>query len=107
MELIRNAVRATAGRARVNLSASAPPPAGRVLLRVVDNGPGMDERTLASAFTPFFSHRRAGRGRGLGLPRARQAVQANGGRIWIESRPRKGTTVCLELPRAGGEAPQP
>ena len=37
------------------------------------------------AFVPFFSSRPAGRGRGLGLSQALRKIQANGGRMWIES----------------------
>ena len=70
--------------------------------RVRDTGPGMDARTLDSAFTPFFSAQRAGRRRGLGLPRAKRYVENNGGRIWIRTRPGEGTTVYVQLPRLRG-----
>ena len=75
-----------------------------VVIRVTDNGPGMDAETLAAAFTPFYSNRPAGRGRGMGLARAKRIVQANGGEIWIDSQPNQGTTVSVALPRSG-EAP--
>ena len=68
---------------------------------VEDRGCGMPPPVLQRALDPFFSHRRAGRGRGLGLPRAYRIVEAHGGRIWLESRPDEGTTVHVALPRAG------
>ena len=71
-------------------------------MTVRDTGPGMDARTLDSAFTPFFSAQRAGRRRGLGLPRAKRYVENNGGRIWIRTRPGEGTTVYVQLPRLRG-----
>jgi len=49
---------------------------------------------------PFFSHRAAGRGRGLGLSRAARLVEMNGGRLWLESTPGVGTTAFVELPAA-------
>ncbi|RPI62385.1 MAG: ATP-binding protein, partial [Planctomycetaceae bacterium] len=69
-----------------------------VLLTVSDNGPGMDNATLERAFTPFFSLQRAGRRRGLGLPRAKRQIEANGGRIWIQSSTATGTKVFILLP---------
>jgi len=75
-----------------------------VELVVADNGCGMSPATLQRAFDPFFSHRRAGRGRGLGLARALRIVEAHGGKIWLESRPGEGTTAHVLLPRGGGQA---
>ena len=101
LELVGNAAQA-AGKA-VTVRLAAQPRLQGLLLSVSDNGPGMDQATLASAFMPFFSARPAGRGRGLGLSRARRYVEANGGRIYLQSQPQKGTTVFLELPAAGAE----
>ncbi len=103
VELVRNAATATGGAVAVRFEARGQGRSGRVLIRVIDNGPGMDPATLAAAFTPFYSARPAGRGRGMGLARAKRTVQANGGRIWIESRLNQGTTVLLELPRSPAE----
>lgn len=100
-ELLRNAATAADGRVNVNIRAGKATASSRVLIRLADDGPGMDESVLASAFTPFFSHRRAGRGRGMGLTRARCSVQNNGGRMWIESKPGEGTIVFIELAAAG------
>ena len=94
-ELLANA--AAAGAKRVVLGAKESPPGG-VVLTAADDGPGMDAATLASAFTPMFSRQAAGRRRGLGLTRARLAVEAGGGRMWIHSRPGAGTTVFVQLP---------
>ena len=104
VELADNAVSAAAaaGTKKVKLLMTAQwrPEPDRVLIAVADDGPGMDEATLAAAFSPLFSRRPAGRGRGMGLAHARRKVQANAGRIWIESRPGAGTRVFVELPRA-------
>ena len=76
--------------------------ANMVELLVEDNGCGMAPAVLQRAFDPFYSHRKAGRRRGLGLPRAYRIVESHGGRIWLESRPDEGTTAHVLLPRAAG-----
>lgn len=73
---------------------------GWVEIRVCDCGCGMTPSVAERAFDPFFSHRRAGRGRGLGLTRVYRTVEAHGGRVWFESRPDEGTTVHVLLPAA-------
>jgi len=98
-ELLRNAATAAQGRAVVHLRAYADDE-GLVTLRVADQGPGMDPTTAAKAFTPFFSQQQAGRRRGLGLPRARRVIEANGGRIHLRSQANHGTTVVVQLPAA-------
>lgn len=97
VELIANAA---AAAPRVWLRAEADPAGLAVLLTVRDNGPGMDADVAARACTPFFSAQPAGRRRGMGLPKAKRYVESNGGRLRISSRPREGTTVSIQLPRA-------
>jgi signal transduction histidine kinase len=100
LELLSNAAAAYAADPRARIEASAAEVDGGVLLRVIDQGCGMDGPTLEKAFTPFFSAKPAGRSRGLGLSRARRLVQINGGRIWLQSQPREGTTAYVLLPGA-------
>jgi signal transduction histidine kinase len=105
VELMRNAAIAAGSAApSIRLSARMDDADGNVLITVRDEGCGMDATTLAAAFTPFFSSQRAGRRRGLGLPKAKRFVEINGGRIWIRSQPQQGSTVYVELPRAGENA---
>lgn len=83
---------------------------GRLLMRIVDRGPGIPTAQLERVFEPFY---RAGtdktgyRGSGLGLAIARGFVEANGGRVWAESLPGQGTSFVLEFPLAAHEAPAP
>lgn len=67
-------------------------------LAVRDTGCGMTPSVASRAFEPFYSHRAAGRRRGLGLPRAHRVIEAQNGRIWLESAPNQGTTVHIVLP---------
>jgi two-component system, OmpR family, sensor histidine kinase KdpD len=70
------------------------------LLRVRDDGPGLDERDLERIFDPFERGRgSAGRGSGLGLAIARGFAQANGCRLWAESPSGAGAVFVLAIPR--------
>ncbi len=40
------------------------------------------------------------KGAGLGLFLARSIIEAHGGRIWVESKPGRGTSFCFSLPRS-------
>jgi two-component system, OmpR family, sensor histidine kinase KdpD len=76
----------------------------RVLVRVVDRGPGIPQAQRERVFEPFY---RSGtdttghRGSGLGLAILRGFVEANGGQVWVESLPNQGTTFVLEFPLPG------
>ena len=87
---------------------AALPPKGRILVDVArvkgsarivisDNGPGMDAATLARALEPVSG--KAGEKReGLGLPLARQLVEAHGGTLEIKSQKGAGTMAIVLLP---------
>ena len=76
----------------------------RVLLRVIDAGPGFPPTERQRAFEPF--HRQddrrphAGAGVGLGLAVARGFTRAIGAELTIEDTPGGGTTMVVDLPRA-------
>lgn len=69
------------------------------IVRISDDGFGMDAQTRAKAFEPFFTTKPFGKGSGLGLSMVYGFVRQSGGRIDIESEPGKGTTVSLLFPR--------
>jgi two-component system, OmpR family, sensor histidine kinase KdpD len=76
----------------------------RLIVRVVDQGSGIPEAEQSRIFEPFY--RGPGQpdersGSGLGLAIARGFVEANGGRIWVESLPGQGTTFVVALPLDG------
>lgn len=98
-ETLCNALQATESRdGRVEVSAAFDPLSQRVVLSVTDNGVGMDENTLRHAFDPFFSAQKAGRRRGMGLPRALRWVEQSGGELRLDSRPDQGTRAVFLLP---------
>jgi signal transduction histidine kinase/HD-like signal output (HDOD) protein len=96
-ELVQNAVEACSKGRGSAITVSVRPETvdGSVRITVADNGPGMDAKTRARAFDPFYCGHEAGRRRGMGLPKAFRAVHANGGRMTLESAPGTGTTVRL------------
>ncbi len=101
-ELLRNALEAMrdAPEPLLIVNCRADVADGRIVVTIRDNGCGMTPDVLEHATTPFFSHRAAGRGRGLGLSRAMRYAEINGGGITLDSRPGEGTVITLELPAA-------
>jgi PAS domain S-box-containing protein len=76
---------------------------GEVVLRVRDNGKGMDERTMKQMFDPFFTTKRHQGGTGLGLSIAYGIIKEHKGRIDVESKVGVGTTFCIYIPIKTGE----
>jgi signal transduction histidine kinase len=70
-----------------------------VLVRIVDNGPGIAPEHLERIFEPFFTTKPVGQGTGQGLDIARQLIRRNGGDIEVESRPGR-TEFRITLPTA-------
>ena len=98
-ELIANSVEATSPRdGRLTVKAAPDLAEEHVVVQVSDNGRGMTADVQARAMDPFFSHRPAGRGRGLGLARVHRWIAAGQATIRIDSQPDQGTTVTLRLP---------
>ncbi|WP_425416890.1 PAS domain S-box protein [Oricola indica] len=69
------------------------------VIRICDDGLGMNAETRAKAVEPFFTTKPFGKGSGLGLSMVYGFVRQSGGRIDIESEPGKGTTISLSFPR--------
>ena len=91
--LLENAQRHSGGHP---VSVRARDVGGRILVRVVDRGPGIPKAHQERIFEPFY--RSGSRGSGLGLAIVRGFVEANGGRVWVESLPDQATSFVVELP---------
>ncbi|HET9152572.1 MAG TPA: ATP-binding protein [Solirubrobacterales bacterium] len=74
---------------------------GRLVVRIVDQGPGIPEGERERIFEPFY-RREGGQGSGLGLSIARGFIEANGGEIAVESVPGQGTTLVVSFPLVEG-----
>ncbi len=78
------------------LSAAPAAEAGYLLLTVRDTGPGITPENLKKLFEPLFTTK--AKGIGLGLAVSQKLVEANGGKITVESELGTGTTFTIWLP---------
>jgi signal transduction histidine kinase len=103
--VLRNALVYTDKGGRVLLRAEGGRDAARII--VSDNGRGIAPADQDRVFDRF-QRTAEGRGEeqaaiGLGLPLARQFVEAHGGTIQLQSQEGEGTTVTIRLPRTAGQ----
>ena len=82
--LIENALDAVSVGGRVDVHASRK--GQRVIVSVIDDGPGIPPHNLARIFDPFFTTKPMGQGTGLGLDIVRRLVRHNDGTIEVESK---------------------
>jgi two-component system sensor histidine kinase KdpD len=96
--LLENAARYGSG---LPVSVRARATGHRLMVRIVDRGPGIPRHEQDRIFAPFYRGEGASpgtSGSGLGLAIAKGFVEGNDGRIAVESLPGQGTTFVIELP---------
>jgi len=93
-----NAIQAMQERGGGRLAVRARRQGGDIVVEFQDSGPGMDPETVAHVFEPFFTTK--ANGTGLGLAIVRQAAEAHGGAVEVESAPGLGATFRIRLPAA-------
>jgi len=79
---------------KINLSANHDR-RGRVVIRITDNGPGIEEENQDKIFIPFYTTKKNGSGVGLSL--CRQIIKAHNGNIFVHSKPDEETTFSLRF----------
>jgi signal transduction histidine kinase len=69
----------------------------QIVIKVEDEGIGIEEKNLKYIFDPFFTTKRDIGGTGLGLSISSQIIQEHGGSLMVESTVGKGTTINIIL----------
>ncbi len=93
LDIAENAI--AAGATRILIAVNENEKRDILAFRVTDNGRGMSRREKTRALDPFFSTKR--KRTGLGLPLLAQTAEVCGGRVVIESAPRRGTRVTARF----------
>ena len=94
VNIIKNAMQAMTRGGELTVQTGATP--DNVWISVSDTGCGIPEDQLNRIFAPFFTTKK--KGSGLGLMIVQRIVRDHGGRIDLESIPKKGTTFRIWLP---------
>jgi len=108
MNLLLNAAQATGDGGAANhtiVLRTHTNAAGRAVVEVTDDGPGMSEDTLQRIFDPFFASAPENAEIGLGLAICHSIVTSLGGEIDVDSELGKGTTFRVSLPPARSLSP--
>jgi two-component system phosphate regulon sensor histidine kinase PhoR len=99
LNVLHNALKFSPSGGEVRITGRAEPDEGRVVLSVLDSGPGIPPDEIERVFERFFrgDRVRGTPGTGLGLAIARHILRAHGGQIWAENRrpPERGTAFHL------------
>ena len=98
INLLENAIKYSRSEGKISVKLDRADNGLRVAIS--DNGPGIPPEDQTRIFEKFARVQRKGRPKGLGLGLAfcRLAVEAHGGRIWVESEPGKGSAFYFTLP---------
>lgn len=94
LNLVENAVQASAGKARLKIHLYSR--GNDLRLCISDNGSGIDAAALARIGEPFFTTKATGTGLGLAVVNA--VTRAHQGRLQFRSRPGRGTCAIVTLP---------
>jgi signal transduction histidine kinase len=99
LNLIVNAEQALAGQPDGTIRIELELPGGWVVVRVSDNGPGIDPEVAERLFEPFVTTRSRDESSGLGLAVARHIGEEHGGTLTLEPT-ETGASFALRLPAA-------
>lgn len=104
LNLLMNSIEFSPEGGVITLRLVSPPSGDRVTLTVSDQGKGIPPQYRDTIFDKFAQVERDGKKRrlsmGLGLTFCKMAVEAHGGRIWVENQSDRGSTFAVELPAA-------
>ncbi|MBI4805254.1 MAG: HAMP domain-containing histidine kinase [Desulfovibrio sp.] len=103
LNLIGNAVKFSPPGSVVETSLQLADGGNQLLFSVVDSGPGIPEGEQPLVFNKYYRGeqlKKTADGIGLGLSIAKNIVEAHGGKIWLSSRPGRGSTFFFTIPIA-------
>ncbi len=100
INLVENAIDAMRGTEHPRLTVSASRQGDDVLIKVSDNGPGIEADNIGRIFEPFFTTKRVGEGTGLGLWISYGIVQEHGGELSAANEASGGASFWFALPAA-------
>ncbi len=105
VNLAGNAVELSPSETTITVSARLSDDGGSALVSVKDEGPGIPDELQSRIFDKFFQAASRQRSQqkvsvGLGLAFCKLALEAHGGRIWVESKPSEGACFSFSLPLA-------
>ena len=108
VNLVLNSRDAIGERGEINVSCGVEPfefdlSRTEVVVRIKDDGVGMDSETLKQVFDPFFTTKPIGEGTGLGLASVYALVKQVKGTINVTSELGRGTTVTVRVPECAAE----
>ena len=95
LNLIKNAVESLGKAPQPTIQLEAESTGARVVIRVIDNGPGIEPEALEQIFIPFYTTKKTGSGIGLSL--SRQIMQLHNGQLTAQSTPGEGSTFSLSF----------
>lgn len=73
--------------------------AKEIIIRIIDNGPGIPEEVRQRLFNPFFTTKALGKGTGLGLSISYQIItERHGGSLQCISSPNQGAEFIIQIP---------
>jgi two-component system sensor histidine kinase KdpD len=104
--LLDNAGKAANDNGSDDIEVEADRSDGRVVIRVIDHGPGVPESVREQLFYPFYqvTERHPRLGTGLGLAIVKGFLTLMNGEIWVENTPGGGATFAFSLPAGAGAA---
>lgn len=105
LNLIDNAIKFTPTKGKITIKAAKNKET--IVIRVKDTGIGIQKENVNKIFEPLFQVRSPyinKKGLGLGLAICKGIIEQHGGKIWVESAIRKGSTFSFTLPLKTGKS---
>lgn len=103
VNLINNAIDALSGQSDAVVEIDARREGERIVVTVIDNGPGIEPDQLPKVFEPFFTTKEVGEGIGIGLSIVDNIIRDFGGTIMVTNRPEGGACFTINLRAADPE----